>query len=152
KEGAWAAFQGFLTMYEVTGQQKYLDDALHAGAVCLSYLVVWDIPLPPGRLSDHAFKSRGWTVVSVQNQHLDVYGVLFAPEVKRLGELTGIDSFKKVSEVMFPLTAEFVDQLAAGAEHDLGDFLEGIDPGQFPEPLNLRREENAVDVQMLVLD
>ena len=116
KEGAWAAFQGFLTMYEVTGQQKYLDDALHAGEVCLSYLVVWDIPLPPGRLSDHAFKSRGWTVVSVQNQHLDVYGVLFAPEIKRLGELTGIDSFKKVSEVMFRSCGQLIDEFGSQGE------------------------------------
>lgn len=116
KEGAWAALQGFLTMYDVTGQQHYLDDALHAGEVCLSYLVVWDIPLPPGRLSDHAFKSRGWTVVSVQNQHLDVYGVLFAPEIKRLGELTGIESFKRVSEVMFRSCGQLIDPYGSQGE------------------------------------
>lgn len=75
KEGAFAAFQGFLAMYEYTKEQKYLDYATHAAYVALSYTVVWDIPMPPSRLGDHGFKTRGWTVVSAQNQHVDIYSV-----------------------------------------------------------------------------
>lgn len=116
KEGAWAAFQGFLTMYDVTGEERYLKWAKHAGEVCLSYLVVWDIPLPPGRLQDHGFKTRGWTVVSPQNQHLDVYGVLFAPEVKRLGELTGIEAYQKAAEVMFRSCGQLIDPFGSQGE------------------------------------
>ena len=116
KEGAWAAFQGFLTMYDVTGEKKYLDWAKHACDVCLSYLVVWDIPLPPGRLADHQFKTRGWTVVSVQNQHLDVYGVIFAPEVERLGKLLGIDAYVKASEVMFRSCGQLIDPFGSQGE------------------------------------
>ena len=85
KEGAFAALQGFLAAYELTGEQKFLDWARHACDVVLTYLVVWDIDLPPGRLRNHGFKTRGWTVVSPQNQHIDAYGVLIAPEVYRLG-------------------------------------------------------------------
>lgn len=116
KEGAWGAFQGFLTLYEVTGEPRYLTWAKHAGEVCLSYLVVWDIPLPPGRLSDHNFKSRGWTVVSPQNQHLDVYGVLFAPEVKKLGELTGIDAYSRAADVMFRSCGQLLDPFGSQGE------------------------------------
>src|SRR5699024_9466401 len=85
KEGAWAAFQGFLAVYEMTKEPQYLKWAHHAMDVVLSYVVVWDIPMPPGRLADHGFETRGWTGVSPQNQHLDVYGVLFAPEIYRMG-------------------------------------------------------------------
>jgi hypothetical protein len=46
----------------------------------LTYLVVWDSDLPPGRLLDHGFRTRGWTVVSPQNQHLDVWGAVVAPD------------------------------------------------------------------------
>ncbi|MDO4586416.1 MAG: hypothetical protein Q4C95_03875 [Planctomycetia bacterium] len=116
KEGAWAAFQGFLTMYEITQEAKYLIWAKHACDVCLSYLVVWDIPLPPGRLADHRFRTRGWTVVSPQNQHLDVYGVLFAPEVYRIGELLNIESYKKVSEVMFRSCGQLIDPWGSQGE------------------------------------
>lgn len=79
KEGSWAAFQGFLELYEQLGEKKYLDWAKHAMDVCLSYTVVWDIPLPAGRMADYNFKTTGWTVVSPQNQHIDVYGVIFTP-------------------------------------------------------------------------
>ncbi len=116
KEGAWAAFQGFLTLYETTKDRKYLDWAKHAGDVCLSYLVVWDIPLPPGRLSDHYFKTRGWTSVSAQNQHLDVYGVLFAPEIWKLGKYLDLDTYQKVSEVMFRSCGQLIDPWGSQGE------------------------------------
>lgn len=101
KEGAWAAFQGFLEAYETTKEEKYLKAATHAGYICLSYAAVWDIPMPPGRLEANNFKSRGWTVVSPQNQHLDVYGVLIAPSIYKLGELLHKPELKAFSKVMY---------------------------------------------------
>ena len=61
KEGAFAALQGFLALYELTGESDYLTWAAHAGDVALTYVVVWDIDMPAGRLRDHSFKTRGWT-------------------------------------------------------------------------------------------
>ena len=101
KEGAWAAFQGFLTMYEVYKDKKYLNWAKHAMDVCLSYVVVWDIPLPAGRMADYHFSTKGWTVVSPQNQHIDVYGVLFAPEVYKMGTYLKDERLHKLSKVMY---------------------------------------------------
>jgi hypothetical protein len=88
-------------MYEYTREEQYLTWAKHAMDVCLSYVVVWDIPLPAGRLADYNFRSTGWTVVSPQNQHIDVYGVLFAPEVYRMGEYLKDDRLCKLSKVMY---------------------------------------------------
>lgn len=101
KEGAWAAFQGFLQLYESFGNKQYLEWSKHAMDVCLSYVVDWDIPLPAGRLADFNFKSTGWTVVSPQNQHLDVYGVLFAPEVYKMGKYLNDSRLKNLSKVMY---------------------------------------------------
>ena len=101
KEGAWAAFQGFLELYELEQTEEYLQWAKHAMDVCLSYVVVWDIPLPPGRMADYHFRSTGWTVVSPQNQHIDVYGVLFAPEVYRMGMYLKDERLKKLAKVMY---------------------------------------------------
>jgi hypothetical protein len=53
--------------------------------VTLSYTVVWDIDMPAGRARDYALKTRGWTMVSAQNQHLDVYDVVYAPEIHKMG-------------------------------------------------------------------
>ncbi len=101
KEGAWAAFQGFLQLYESYGDKKHLTWAKHAMDVCLSYVVVWDIPLPAGRLADYHFRTTGWTVVSPQNQHIDVYGVLFAPEVYKMGEYLQDKRLKELAKVMY---------------------------------------------------
>ncbi len=116
KEGAWGAFQGFLAAYELTQQEKYLSWAQHAGDVVLTYTVVWDIPLPAGRMSDHFFKTRGWTGVSPQNQHLDVYGVLIAPSIYKLGELTGNDDLKKLAKVMYRSCGQMIDPYGAHGE------------------------------------
>ena len=116
KEGAWAALQGFLAIHELTGERAYLDAALHACDVVLSYMYVWDVSLPPGRLADHAFRSRGWTAVSVQNMHLDVYGVLCAPAVWRLGELTGRDDLKQVARLLTVPCGQLTDPWGSAGE------------------------------------
>jgi len=116
KEGAWAALEGFLAAYKLTGEKRYLDWAEHAADVALTYLVVWDIDLPAGRLRDHNFKTRGWTAVSVQNQHIDVYGVLIAPSLYRLGELTGRPELKKIAELMFRSCGQLIDPSGSQGE------------------------------------
>ncbi|MCX6225749.1 MAG: hypothetical protein NTV01_13525 [Bacteroidia bacterium] len=116
KEGAWAAFQGFLSVYELTKEPQYLEWARHACDVCLSYTVVWDIPLPPGRMADHQFKTRGWTVVSPQNQHIDVFGVFFTPDIYRLGELTQNEDLKRLSKVMFRSCGQLTDPFGSQGE------------------------------------
>ncbi len=116
KEGAWGAFQGFMACYEYTKQQKYLDWAQHAGDVVLSYTVVWDIPLPPGRMADHFFKTRGWTGVSPQNQHLDVYGVLTTPEIYKLGQFTNNKDLMRLAEVMYRSCGQMIDPFGSHGE------------------------------------
>ncbi len=109
KEGAWAAFQAYLSLYELTGETRWIDNAEHAMDVVLSYTVVWDIDLPPGRLRDHALKTRGWTVVSAQNQHLDVYGVLYTPELYRMGVYLDREDLRKLAAVMFRTCGQLID-------------------------------------------
>ncbi|HUV14777.1 MAG TPA: hypothetical protein VMY18_14120 [Acidobacteriota bacterium] len=116
KEGAWAALEGFLALYELTGKKQYLEWAQHAADVVLTYLVVWDIDLPPGRLRNHGFKTRGWTAVSVQNQHIDVYGVLIAPSIYRLGQLTERNDLVDLALLMFRSCGQLIDPLGSQGE------------------------------------
>ena len=145
KEGAWAALQGFLALYEVTGKQAYLDAAIHAGDVVLSYVYLWDIDLPPGRLTDNNFKTRGWTTVSAQNMHLDVYGVLCTPEFWKLGELTGNKDYQKMARIMLVACGQLIDPLGSQgeqmhqtnyAQHYDYDSLEGV-RGDYVEQWNV---------------
>ncbi len=116
KEGAFAALQGYLELYETTGNRKYLEWAQHAGDVALTYTVLWDIDLPAGRLRDHNFKTRGWTAVSPQNQHIDVYGVLIAPEIYRIGMITDNIKLKDLALLMFRSCGQLIDPSGSQGE------------------------------------
>lgn len=136
KEGAFAALQGFLALYELTGESKYLTWAAHAGDVALTYVVVWDIDLPAGRLRDHDFKTRGWTAVSVQNQHIDVFGVLIAPDIYRLGQYLNRNDLKKAALLMYRSCGQLIDPFGSQGEQphhtnyaQHGDFRRQLEAG-----------------------
>lgn len=116
KEGAWAGFQGFLALYELTGDRHYLDRAEHAMDVTLSYTVLWDVDLPAGRLRDHDLKTRGWTIVSAQNQHLDVFGVVFTPEIWRMGDYLDRPDLKRLAVVMYRSCGQMIDPYGSQGE------------------------------------
>lgn len=116
KEGAYAALQGFLALYDLTGGGEYLEWARHACDVVLTYTVLWDIDLPAGRLRDHGFKTRGWTVVSPQNQHIDVFGVIIAPYVYRVGLLAQEESLKTLALLMYRSCGQLIDPLGSQGE------------------------------------
>ena len=127
KEGAWAGFQAFLAVYEMTQDAKYLAWAAHAMDVTLTYTVVWDIDMPPGRLRDHAVKTRGWTIVSAQNQHLDVFGVLYTPEIYRMGEYLKRDDLKRLAIVMYRSCGQLLDaEGSQGEQLNHTNFVQGM--------------------------
>ena len=108
KEGAMAAFQGYVAMLrhaiaagDAAAEKKYARLARHAMNMYLSWMVAWDIPMPPGPLADAGFKSAGWTVVSSQNQCLDIFALLTVPELWWMGEYTGDRRLKEIAELMF---------------------------------------------------
>ncbi len=135
KEGAWAAFEAFLALHEATGDPEWLTAATHAAEVCLTYTYLWDVDLPPGRLRDHALKTRGWTSVSVQNMHLDVFGVVYTPELWRLGQLTDRPELIELAELMFRSCGQMIDAHGSqGEQLQQTNFAQGgdlSDPDRF---------------------
>ncbi len=109
KEGAWAAFQAFLAMFDLTDERVWLDHAAHAMDTALTYTYVWDVDLPPGRLRDHGLKTRGWTSVSAQNMHLDVFGVVYTPELWRMGTLLDRPDLCALAELMYRTCGQMID-------------------------------------------
>lgn len=116
KEGAFAAFQGFLNLYQLTRDPRMLRWAEHACDVVLTYTMVWDIELPAGRLLSHRFKTRGWTGVSAQNQHLDVFGVLIAPDIYELGQMLKRDDLRQMALLMYRSCGQLIDPWGSQGE------------------------------------
>lgn len=123
KEGCIAAFLAFQTLLrdavrrgDKTGERRWARLAEHAMMMSLSYTFVWDIQYPPGRLADNAFKSTGWTVVSAQNQHLDVFGVLCTPEIRWMGRYLKNPKLEQLAEVMYRSCGQLVDESGSQGE------------------------------------
>lgn len=116
KEGAALAFEGFLELYETTRRPEHLEWARHACDVVLTYTYVWDAPFPAGRLSNHRLRTRGWTSVSPQNQHLDVWGALLAPGIYRLGQIDRREDLKRLALVMYRSAGQLTDPYGSQGE------------------------------------
>ena len=141
KEGAYAAFQGYLELLRTAAasgdaaeERRYARLARHAMDMALSYAMVWDATYPPGRLSDHAFRSTGWTVVSPQNQHLDAFGVLMTPEIWRMGEYLKDERLKKLARVMYRSCFQLTD-----ADGSLGEQIQQTNYAQRGDMSDVRR-------------
>ena len=141
KEGAMAAFQGYVALLrhaiktkDAAEERKYARLARHAMNMMLTYTMVWDASYPPGRLSDHAFKSTGWTVVSAQNQHLDAFGVLSTPDIWWMGEYLRDDRFKKLASVMYRACFQLTD-----ASGSLGEQIQHTNFGQYGDTKDIYR-------------
>lgn len=128
KEGAYAALQGFLAVFEATSDSRFLTWAKHALDVVLTYVCVWDMDLPAGRLRDHAFNTRGWTAVSPQNMHVDAYGVLMTPEIHRMGQLLNQPDLIQLAQVMFRSCGQLIDpQGSQGEQPQHTNYVQGGD-------------------------
>ena len=136
KEAAAAAMEAFHVAWLLTGRQKYLAAAEHATAVFLTYLQCWNIPMPCGRLADCNFKSMGWTAVSVQNMHLDVYGVWVAPLLWRIADALKNSEWNALVLPMLVNCGQLVD--AVGCQGEQIQQTNFSQSAQYPNLENMR--------------
>lgn len=141
KEGSYAAFQGYVELLrhairakDAESERRYARLAQHAMDMMLTYTMVWDATYPPGRLSDHAFRSTGWTVVSAQNQHLDAFGVLTTPEIWWMGEYLGDRRLKDLARVMYRSCFQLTDSSGS-----LGEQIQQTNFAQQGDMSDVRR-------------
>ena len=108
KEGACGVFQGCVELMRVAREKgdraaasRWERFARHSFANLVSYLFVWDVPMPPGRLADKGFRTTGWSATSPQNQCSDMFLVLLTPEIWRFGEMTGETRCQRLAALMY---------------------------------------------------
>lgn len=116
KEAAAAALQAFLALWDHTRDPEHLQWAEHAAYIVLTYTYLWNVDMPPGRLRDHALKTQGWTLVSPQNQHLDVWGTIIAPDLYRLGQLCQRPDWTRLALVMYRSCGQMIDPWGSQGE------------------------------------
>ena len=104
KEAAISAVTATYYMAMVTKgkvRSHYVDLCRQAAYFALSWYYLWDVPFAPGQmLGDLDFKTRGWSNVSVENNHVDVFVFELHHIVKWLAGITGEQRFDQMAGVI----------------------------------------------------
>ncbi len=105
KEAAIAAVTSTYYLAMVTkGKERahYIDLCRQAVYFAMSWYYTWDVPFAKGQmLGDVGFHSRGWSNVSVENNHIDVFVFELPHIVKWLSTVTGEKRFAKMYDVIY---------------------------------------------------
>jgi len=80
---------------------RYVQLCRQAACFALSWYYLWDVPFAQGQmLGDLGFKSRGWSNVSVENNHIDVFVFELAHIADWLSAETGEARFGQMSRII----------------------------------------------------
>lgn len=129
KEAAISAVTAtyYLAMVNKKAQERshYIALCQQASYFALSWYYLWDVPFAQGQmLGDLGFKSRGWSNVSVENNHVDVFVFELAHIVKWLATETGEQRFS----LMHDLIASSLCQLLPTDQRLCGIAIPGFNP------------------------
>jgi hypothetical protein len=127
KEAGAGFFHGTLELWRVTGEDETLSWATRAAEWLLTFTYLWDTGFQRGTECAGRLHTTGWTSVSVQNQHLDVWGGFLARDVYDLGLAIGSDRWTHVARML----AEAVTQGVATKQDMWGFETEGDQAEQF---------------------
>lgn len=129
KEAAISAVTATYYMAAVTrGKERshYIDLCQQAAYFALTWYYLWDVPFAQGQMhGDLGLKTRGWSNVSVENNHIDVFVFELPHIVKWLGEQTANKRFLQMYDVIFTS----LGQLMPTKERSCGIAV----PGFYPE-------------------
>ena len=128
KEAAISAVTATYYLAMVTKKQErshYIDLCAQAAYFALSWYYLWDVPFAEGQmLGDLGLKTRGWSNVSVENNHIDVFVFELAQIVNWLAGQTGEQRFRKIHDVIY----SSLNQLLPTPQRLCGIGVPGFNP------------------------
>jgi hypothetical protein len=90
-----------LDVYEANKEKRFLDLAQWAADWTLTWMYFHDIGLRKDSVLYGHLHSVGWTLVSTQNQEIDVFAYWMAPDYCRLGLLLHDPRYQQIAKVMY---------------------------------------------------
>ena len=140
KEAMAYAMKALLDCYEQTFRLDYLEGAISAGKLSLTWNFLWNVPFEEGtRLKRYDFKTRGWGGINIiwAGGVVDIYSLFFIDEWIRLGELLRDKTFLEVVELiksgtqqLLSYPGEYYDMVSFGMQEEgFACSNQGIDEG-----------------------
>ncbi len=102
KESAAPLLRAAVRAYEVTKEQKYLDEAVEVAYYLATWQWHYSVDFPEdAQLKKLGVDTYGSTSVSAAHNALDHYGIYYIPEYLKLAELTGNEMWKQRARVLW---------------------------------------------------
>ena len=94
--------RALMLLYRSTGEDRYLAGARRAADLVVTWIVLWDAPLPEGStLSRFGFRSTGWMACDAPGAgYIHPMGVLAVPDLVEMGLLTGDRAYFRAAELL----------------------------------------------------
>ena len=92
--------RSLLVMYEETKEQEFLEGAVKAAKILVTWTYIWDVPYDENTLlGEHGFKTTGWAVCDAipAGSYVDCSFFEVIPELMRVAELSEELILKRVA-------------------------------------------------------
>ncbi|WP_306205242.1 hypothetical protein [Actinoplanes sp. RD1] len=102
KEAAELAMTALLSLYETTGDPKWLTGAERAARLAVTWHLLWDVPPRPGtRVAAAGVRSTGWGGINSTwgAGVTDIYSLFFLDSFVRISRLTGDPLYETVADL-----------------------------------------------------
>ncbi len=127
KEAGAGFLHACIALYQATKDPKYLDWAKDAADWLLTFIYFYNTGFREGTPCYERIDTTGWTSVSVQNHHIDVWGNFMVSDFIKLGKFTGEVLYEDVGKMLFFATLQGI----ATKEYMWGYEREGDQSEQF---------------------
>lgn len=109
KESCLPLFGAAIQLYEVLGEQQYLDDAVALGYYISSWMWIYDGVYPADdTFTKHGFHTFGGTSVSTQHQCLDNFGLPPVPDMRKLAVFTGDSQWAEKADALYNFCCQLI--------------------------------------------
>ena len=112
RESGQKALEAFLSLYDLTQEQRWLDAAVQAAYYMATYIYTWNIPRPEGATAmswDDRKTTAGITIIATGHSGADAGGAYNAYEYFRLYELTGDPYLLEIARILEKNTRQTMD-------------------------------------------
>jgi hypothetical protein len=109
-ESIMFVMRALLHLHQATGRGDYLAGARRAAQLVVTWICLWDVPLPAdSTLAHFGFRSTGWMACDAPGAgYIHPMGILAVPDLIEVGRLTGEDLLLSAAELLLAGCSETV--------------------------------------------